>query len=358
MPKRFTKQDLNYHSTLSPLNSLGVTGRWQKALTLSAFMLPVMLAGCSYQSFTESASGEIRYETPNRKVSDYSRVSCDGNIWKAQDSETYANSLYWLRLITCSQSLPASRAQAQSGEYETTTWDGVMKRAVLLSRVEVNNSERRRSLEQLKNFRSMYPDTVYSLIQLWTDEQSMELSLSDERVRHQRQKESNDTQMDALHAQLQDTKHQLNEMTRKLENLTDIERQLSSRKNLPADSTIGSAAKTEPAPVVIPTPPVVPEKPAGTTQPASAAQKIAPDAKPAAGEKAVEPAKSTPEVKSTPEAKPTVGDKPAEPVKAVAPAVDKPVTPQNKTEKESAKPAQPPATTAPAKADTPAVEKK
>ncbi|MFV0548718.1 MAG: hypothetical protein ACK5M5_08375 [Limnobaculum xujianqingii] len=346
MPKRFTKQDLNYHSTLSPVNTPGVTGRWQKVLTLSAFMLPVMLAGCSYQSFTESASGEIRYETPNRKVSDYSRVSCDGNIWKAQDSETYANSLYWLRLITCSQALPASRAQAQSAEYETTTWDGVMKRAVLLSRVEVNNSERRRSLEQLKNYRSMYPDTVYSLIQLWTDEQSMELSLSDERVRHQRQKESNDTQMDALHAQLQDTKHQLNEMTRKLENLTDIERQLSSRKNLPADSTIGSAAKVEPAPVIIPPPPVAPEKPAGVTQPASAAQKVVPDAKPVANEKAVEPAKSTPEAK------------PAEPVKTAAPAVDKPAVPQSKAEKESAKPAQPPATTAPAKVDTPAAEKK
>ncbi|MCD1124646.1 hypothetical protein LPW36_01120 [Jinshanibacter sp. LJY008] len=352
MPKRFSKQDLNYHSTLSPVNPAGTTARWQKTLALSAFILPVMLAGCSYQPFTENVLGEIRYETPNRKVSDYSRVSCDGNIWKAQDSETYANSLYWLRLITCSQSFPASRAQAQSAEYETTTWDGVMKRAVLLSRVEINNSERRRSLEQLKNFRAMYPDTVYSLVQLWTDEQSMELSLSDERVRHQRQKENNDTQMDVLRAQLQETKHQLNEMTRKLENLTDIERQLSTRKNLPADSTISSASKAESTPVIIPPPPVTPEKPAGATQPVTGTQKVTHDAKPATSEKAVEPVKPATEVKST------VSDKPVEPAKAAAPTADKPAEPQSKAEKESAKPAQPPVTAAPAKVDTPVADKK
>ncbi|WP_157952971.1 hypothetical protein [Limnobaculum parvum] len=327
-----------------------MTARWRKARALSAFIVPVMLAGCSYSSFTESVAGEIRYETPNRKVSDYSRVSCDGDIWKAQDNETYANSLYWLRLITCSQAIPATQAQAQSGEYETTIWDGVMKRAVLLSRGEVNNSERRRSLEQLKNFRSMYPDTVYSLIQIWVDEQSMELSLSDERARHQRQKENNDTQMDALHAQLQDTKRQLHEMTRKLENLTDIERQLSSRKNLPADSAIGSASKTEPASAIIPPPPAVAEKPAGATH--SETQKIAPDAKPAINEKAVEPAKPASETK------PPVSDKPTEPAKIAAPTANKPAASQDKAEKESAKPAQPPATTAPAKVDTPAAEKK
>ncbi|SUB83426.1 hypothetical protein [Pragia fontium] len=235
MPTRFTKKDKTIIELPDLVTVIKSAGILRKTLLLAALATPVMLAGCGHQGVGDSASGMMVYEAPINKVSDYSRVSCDGNIWKGQDDETNSNSLYWLRLIDCTRSLTLSQARIQSYSYEITKWDGVLKRAILLSRLDAAHSERRNALEQLKNYRAMYPANVYPLILLWNDEQTLELNLFDERARHQRLKESSDTQIEAMHNQLQETKHQLNETTRKLENLTDIERQLSSRKVSPGD---------------------------------------------------------------------------------------------------------------------------
>lgn len=197
------------------------------ALLLSTFAL---LGGCAERGVVDATSGEIKYESPDRKVNDYSRVRCDGDIWKSQNDETNANGLYWLRLISCAGTFTPTQARAQSYGYDTTKWDGVFKRAILLSKLDLGNVERRSALEQLKNFQATYPDSVYSLVQMWRNEQQLQLGLQDEKVRSQRQKEGAESQIVDLQLQMVEIKHQLHETTRKLQNLTDIERQLSSRK--------------------------------------------------------------------------------------------------------------------------------
>ncbi|MDR0805636.1 MAG: two-component system QseEF-associated lipoprotein QseG [Enterobacteriaceae bacterium] len=202
----------------------------RRALAFSMLVMPLALTGCHHSGLNNTSSGMMNAETPNRKVSDYSQVNCDGNIWQHQNDEVNANSLYWLRLIDCARTLSPSQARVMAYNDDIIKWDGVLKRAILLSRVETSSAERRNSLEQLKSFRILYPDHIAPLIHIWNDKQTLELNLSDERIRNQRFKESNDVRFDALQEQLQETKHQLHETTRKLENLTDIERQLSSRK--------------------------------------------------------------------------------------------------------------------------------
>ncbi|GKX64004.1 membrane protein [Pragia fontium] len=334
MPTRFTKKDKTIIELPDLVTVIKSAGILRKTLLLAALATPVMLAGCGHQGVSDSASGTMVYEAPINKVSDYSRVSCDGNIWKGQDDETNSNSLYWLRLIDCTRSLTLSQARIQSYSYEITKWDGVLKRAILLSRLDAAHSERRNALEQLKNYRAMYPANVYPLILLWNDEQTLELNLFDERARHQRLKESSDTQIEAMHNQLQETKHQLNETTRKLENLTDIERQLSSRKVSPGDgashnSVAESGGEIKPAQV-------------------SSEQKVVPEAK---KEKPVE------QIKPTESEKPAASVATKKPVASEVSGAEKSQQSKPQVNDENSKPVAPSAGSAATKPDAQPAQK-
>ena len=303
--------DSRLKSTTAAIASVAKALR--QALTLASVLaLPAFLSGCSTQALNSSLSGTIKHESPDRKVNDYSRVSCDSAIWQNQDDETNANSLYWLRLMSCVQTLTPPLARIQSYGYEVVKWDRAFKRAILLARNEPTSSERRKSLEQLKSFRAMYPDNVYPLVQLWSDEQTLELNLFDERIRSQRLKESTDAQLESLQEQHQELKHQLSETTRKLENLTNIERQLSSRKmtqnevsngEAGADAKSGAAAE-QPAEAVAekPTEPKKPIADAVPNEPVKSQTKE--DVKPQDHSSAAEPTTTQPAATSTVPTKP------------------------------------------------------
>ncbi len=83
------------------------------------------------------------------------------------------------------------------------------------------------------------------MYQLWRDGQALQLQLSEERFRYSKLQQSTDSELDTLRQQEQHLRAQLDTTTRKLENLTDIERQLSTRKpagNYLPDAPKGSAA--------------------------------------------------------------------------------------------------------------------
>lgn len=64
--------------------------------------------------------------------------------------------------------------------------------------------------------------------QLWRDGQTLQLQLSEERFRYSKLQQSSDSELDALRQQQESLREQLETTTRKLENLTDIERQLDA----------------------------------------------------------------------------------------------------------------------------------
>ncbi|MSI36050.1 two-component system QseEF-associated lipoprotein QseG, partial [Escherichia coli] len=68
------------------------------------------------------------------------------------------------------------------------------------------------------------------LYQLWRDGQALQLQLAEERQRYSKLQQSSDSELDTLRQQHHVLQQQLELTTRKLENLTDIERQLSTRK--------------------------------------------------------------------------------------------------------------------------------
>ena len=71
---------------------------------------------------------------------------------------------------------------------------------------------------------------VGPLYRLWREGQARQLRLFEERSRYGKLQQSSDAELETLRQQEQQLRSQLELTTRKLENLTDIERQLSSRK--------------------------------------------------------------------------------------------------------------------------------
>ena len=85
-------------------------------------------------------------------------------------------------------------------------------------------------MTRLDTFTIALPVQVRPVYQLWRDGQALQLQLFEERQRYSKLQQSSDSELDTLRQQQQRLQQQLDTTTRKLENLTDIERQLSSRK--------------------------------------------------------------------------------------------------------------------------------
>ena len=79
---------------------------------------------------------------------------------------------------------------------------------------------------------------------------ALQLQLAEERFRYGKLQQSADGELDTLRSQQQYLRAQLETTTRKLENLTDIERQLSTRK--PASNYLPDASKTNAQPAKTP----------------------------------------------------------------------------------------------------------
>lgn len=87
-------------------------------------------------------------------------------------------------------------------------------------------------IDRINSYRMEFPGSLRPLTQLWRQQQMLQITLFDEKARYQHLQESSDSQIDSLRQNRARLQSQLQDTSRKLENLTDIERQLSSRKQL------------------------------------------------------------------------------------------------------------------------------
>ncbi|MFU0890890.1 two-component system QseEF-associated lipoprotein QseG, partial [Kluyvera sichuanensis] len=137
--------------------------------------------------------------------------------------------------------LSAARARAEASPLTTDTWQGAFKRGILLANAKITPTERRQVVTAIDTLSPQIPVRIRPLYQLWRDGQVLQLSLSEERQRYSKLQEASDGQLDALRLQQQQLQGELDLTTRKLQNLTDIERQLSTRKP-GADMSHGAAS--------------------------------------------------------------------------------------------------------------------
>lgn len=155
-----------------------------------------------------------------------------------------------MRGIDCADRLSPAAARAQAHQWADDTWQDSFKRGILLANAKINPVERRVNTTRMDALSPQIPAQVRPVYQLWRDGQVLQLQLAEERFRYGKLQQSADGELDTLRSQQQYLRAQLETTTRKLENLTDIERQLSTRK--PASNYLPDASKTNAQPVKTP----------------------------------------------------------------------------------------------------------
>ncbi|WP_067707937.1 two-component system QseEF-associated lipoprotein QseG [Erwinia sp. ErVv1] len=197
------------------------------ALTI---LLATALTACVNKAADPGVSNMHSLPEPEIKVVNYSLVACE-EIWDVPDNKVMDSSLYWLRAIDCAVRLSPAEARAQARLWPADDWQSAFKQAMLMDNGNETPVERRQYLQRLDGFIGDYPVPLRPLIQLWRDNQLAQLQLSEARTRYHHLQQSSDAQLDALRQQLIAQNKELVLVRRKLQTLTDIERQLSSRRS-------------------------------------------------------------------------------------------------------------------------------
>lgn len=234
--------------------------RFQGTFWGALFLAPLLLTGCIDHTANGRFSQAVQLVIPESKIVDYRTAQC-GTLWDIAEKEVLENSLYWLRAMDCAERLSSAQARGLAKSVQTLSWSTAFKQGILIGSADPSMAERRQIVERLNSYSQTFPGSLRPLIQLWREQQVLRISLAEERSRYQRLQDESDSQIDRLRENQVRLQYHLQDTTRKLENLTDIERQLSSRKQMQneipdADNKAASAAaksaessmQTKPAP--------------------------------------------------------------------------------------------------------------
>lgn len=204
----------------------------RRIIVLSATLA---LAGCVTHSadnrYYQQVSDQV---VPDSKVIDFRIAPCE-TLWALDDSDAVTNSLYWLRAMDCAERMSDAQARFQAQQIPATRWEEVFKQSILLAGAEPDQQQRRALLAKVSQYRGEMPGSIRPLVQLWRERQNLQVVLGDEKARNARQQAVNEEKIQMMTAQQQVLEDSLADTRRKLENLTDIERQLSSRKQIQGD---------------------------------------------------------------------------------------------------------------------------
>lgn len=227
-------------SPFSALLSLDHSGKLAAVSVLASLLL-----GCSQVPEKSNNLTHDSFSESEHRVVDFQTVSC-GQVWGFNNGTVVNNPLYWLRAMDCAQRLSPAEARAEARRWPADNWQSRFKQAVLLNNGNVTPMERRQYLQRLDDYSFDYPTTVRPLLTLWREGQGSLLQLSAERTRYATLQQTSDAQLDALRQQEIALNQELAVTRRKLDSLTDIERQLSSRRSPDAADSSHAVDKSAP----------------------------------------------------------------------------------------------------------------
>lgn len=188
-----------------------------------------LLAGCSLNSNLNDSSTIVESIMPEARVTDYRSKGCDA-IWNIVKPTAMENSLYWLRLMDCADKLSSADAREMVKQWVPGDWSQVFKQSILINRATPSLAERHKIIENLNQYSVQFPVSLRSLLQLWRGHQYLKVNLIEQKSKYQRLQFDSDAKIDRLKDIQVNLESEVHSIKRKLENLTDIERQLSSRK--------------------------------------------------------------------------------------------------------------------------------
>ena len=210
------------------VNAVAQQKTWLRALPC------LLLAGCVTQTPQSSIRNNQHDRLPEHQLADFLSTDCN-DIWSLSGQGVDSNPLFWLRSMDCAQRLSPSAARAEANSWSEDNWQATFRRGILLSNAKISPPERRQYTNRLNALSPSIPAQVRPLFQLWRDGEMAQLQLAEERSRYSKLQQSTDSELDNLRQQQHFLREQLETTTRKLENLTDIERRLSTRKPVSTD---------------------------------------------------------------------------------------------------------------------------
>lgn len=210
------------------------SGRLRSAKLLPLLLAPLLLAGCHSGGSARDTRPDAVALTPSGTPPAPLASVCH-TIWQTDLDEDVGQPEYWLHAMECANRMTPLQARAEAGHHQQASWHESFRQSILLNVAGISVAERRRAYQQLLDYRAQFPGAIYPLFKLWRQQQALRLILADERGRNQRQLEANAAEIAILQEQLRHQQRLLELTSRKLENLTDIERRLSSRKAAPAE---------------------------------------------------------------------------------------------------------------------------
>ena len=170
------------------------------------------LLGCVQSHNKPAIDTPAEEKIPVYQLADYLSTECS-DIWALQGKST-----------------ETAQSRQQARQYDDGSWQNTFKQGILLADAKITPYERRQLVARIEALSTEIPAQVRPLYQLWRDGQALQLQLAEERQRYSKLQQSSDSELDTLRQQHHVLQQQLELTTRKLENLTDIERQLSTRK--------------------------------------------------------------------------------------------------------------------------------
>ena len=212
--------------SMAPASTRKIALNWKQCFLFILF--PLVLSGCTPKSFTETQEPEQETPVVKQKTIDYRWAEC--KTLSSFYDEGINNALYWLRVIECTNRIMTTEAQRQASSVVVTGWDDAFYKSILLERAGMTIADRRTQLVLLESYKLQFPSSMRVLLSTWIENQTLILSLAEEKNRYRRLTTETDNRMDALRKENNVLQHELSITLKKLESLTQIERQLSNRK--------------------------------------------------------------------------------------------------------------------------------
>ncbi|WP_311753563.1 two-component system QseEF-associated lipoprotein QseG [Proteus columbae] len=212
--------------SMAPASTRKIALNWKQCFLF--IMLPLVLSGCTPKSLTEAQEPEPEIPVVKQKTIDYRWAEC--KTLSSFYDEGINNALYWLRVIECTNRIMTTEAQRQASSVVVTGWDDAFYKSILLERAGMTIADRRTQLVLLESYKLQFPSSMRVLLSTWIENQTLMLSLAEEKNRYRRLTTDTDNRIDMLRKENNTLQHELNITLKKLESLTQIERQLSNRK--------------------------------------------------------------------------------------------------------------------------------
>ncbi|HGJ5874199.1 MAG TPA: two-component system QseEF-associated lipoprotein QseG [Arsenophonus apicola] len=198
-------------------------------IKLTTLFLPFLLIACSKSHHPLPLDMIIESMPIEERITDYRYVNCE-KIWNIDSENATDNPLYWLRIVDCANRLNKEQARLMTKTIQLINWQNVFRHSILLDVTEPTVIARRKMIDNLNIYSLQFPAPIRPLLELWRENQIQTVNLEEANAKYLRLQQESDNKLDRLTEQNAHLTYELNIISRKLENLKDIERQLSSRK--------------------------------------------------------------------------------------------------------------------------------